>query len=119
MKILWKREIAPKEQFLFSAIFYSLLLDFHVYKGTRFSLRDKRLFEISEVEITRVDCTSVHATTEVTRAGSPVNYQIQGMHICDCVGNSDSVRGILPQFNSEITMNHCRNPPLPSSSCVG
>ena len=24
--------------------------------GTRFSLRDKRLFEITEVEITRVDC---------------------------------------------------------------
>ena len=27
-------------------------------KRTRFSLQDKRLFEISEAEITRVDCTS-------------------------------------------------------------
>ena len=51
LKILWKRgEIA-----LFHNIFY-MLLDFHVKAGTRFSLRDKRLFEISEVEITRVNC---------------------------------------------------------------
>ena len=58
MKILWKRgEIAPKEQFLlFSAIFCCLLADLCVITGTRFSLRDKRLFEISEFEITRVDC---------------------------------------------------------------
>ena len=40
---------------LFHTIFY-LLLDFHVQAVTRFSLRDKRLFVISEVEITRVDC---------------------------------------------------------------
>ena len=58
MKILWKRgEIAPKEQFLlFSTIFCCLLVDLCVKTGTRFSLRDKRLFEISEFEITRVDC---------------------------------------------------------------
>ena len=58
LKILWKRgEIAPEEQFLlFSTIFFYMLLDFHVKVGTRFSLRDKRLFEISEVEITRVNC---------------------------------------------------------------
>ena len=58
MKILWKRgEIAPMEQFLlFSTIFCYLLLDFSVKTGTRFSLRDKRLFEISEAEIMRVDC---------------------------------------------------------------
>ena len=36
--------------------------------GIRFSLRDKRLFEITEVEITRVDCNMyydsqhIHAT---------------------------------------------------------
>ena len=40
---------------LFHNIFYTLL-DFHVKAGTRYSLRDKRLFEISEVEITRVNC---------------------------------------------------------------
>ena len=33
------------------------VLDFHVKSETRFSLRDKRLFEISAVEIT-VDCSS-------------------------------------------------------------
>ena len=38
---------------LFHNILY-LLLDFHVKTGTRFSLRDKQLFEISEVEITRI-----------------------------------------------------------------
>ena len=58
LKILWKRgEIAPKEQFLLlSTIFCYLILDFYVKTGIRFSLRDKRLFEITEVEITRVDC---------------------------------------------------------------
>ena len=50
-------KIAPEEQFLpFSTIFYDLMLDFYVKTGIRFSLRDKRLFEITEVEITRVDC---------------------------------------------------------------
>ena len=33
-----------------------MILDFCVKTRTRFSLRDKRLFEIIEVEITRVDC---------------------------------------------------------------
>ena len=53
LKILWKRgKIAPEEQFLpLSTIFYYLMLDFYVKTGIRFSLRDKRLFEITEVEI--------------------------------------------------------------------
>ena len=41
---------------LFSKIFCCLLVDLCVKTGTRFSLRDKRIFEISEFEITRVDC---------------------------------------------------------------
>ena len=41
----------------YSTIFCCLLLDFQVEIGTRLSLRDKRLFMISEVEITRVECT--------------------------------------------------------------
>ena len=45
---------------LFSTIFCYLLLDFRIKTWTRFSLRVKRLFEISEVDITRVDCTSSH-----------------------------------------------------------
>ena len=58
LKRLWKMgEIAPEEQFLpLSTIFYYLMLDFYVKTGIRFSLRDKRLFEITEVEITRVNC---------------------------------------------------------------
>ena len=41
----------------FSAIFCYILFDFRVKTGTRFSLLDKLLFEISEVEITRVRCS--------------------------------------------------------------
>ena len=41
---------------LFSTLFCCLLVDLCVKTGTIFSLRDKRLFEISEVEITGVDC---------------------------------------------------------------
>ena len=56
LKILWKRgEIAP-EQFLLSTIFCYQMLYFCVKTRIRYSLRDKRLFEITEVEITRVDC---------------------------------------------------------------
>ena len=59
LKILWKGgEIAPGEQFLLlSTIFSYLMLDFYVKTRVRFSFRDKRLFEITEVEITRVDCS--------------------------------------------------------------
>ena len=60
-KILWKRgEIAPQEQFhLFSTIFCNLILDLFVKTRTRFSLGDKQVFEITEAEITRVDCTLI------------------------------------------------------------
>ena len=58
LKILWKRgEIAPEEQFvLLTTIFCYLMLDFYVKTMIRFSVRDKRLFEITEDEIPRVDC---------------------------------------------------------------
>ena len=46
-----------------------LLLDFYVKTRTRFSLRDKRLFGITEVEITRVDCT-------LLRKGALINMKI-------------------------------------------
>ena len=36
--------------------YFYLILDFYDKTGIRFSLRDKRLFEITEVEITKVDC---------------------------------------------------------------
>ena len=54
-------EIAPEEQFLpLFTIFCYLMLDFYVKTRIRCSLRDKRLFEITEVEITRVDCITFH-----------------------------------------------------------
>ena len=64
LKILWKRgEIAPEEQFLLlCTIFCYLMLDFYVKTRIRFSLRDKRLFEITEVEITKVDCIFIYLT---------------------------------------------------------
>ena len=52
---------------LFNNIFY-MLLDLHVQAGTRFSLRDKRLIEISEVEITGVNCT-LYMNFEMYRTG--------------------------------------------------
>ena len=62
LKILWKRgEIAHDEQFLLLSTIFCYLLDFYVKTGTRFSLRDKRLFEITEVEITRVNCKCVRS----------------------------------------------------------
>ena len=60
-------EIAPEEQFHpLSTIFYYLMLNFYVKTGIRFSLRDKRLFEITEVEITRVDCNYLFILTFLT-----------------------------------------------------
>ena len=57
LKILWKRgEITPEEQFLPLPTIFYLILDFYVNTRIRFSLRDMRLFEITDVEITRVDC---------------------------------------------------------------
>ena len=70
LKILWKRgEIAPEEQFLllFTIISY-LILDFYVKTRIGFSLRDKRLFEITEVEITRVDCITFSFIVHALRA---------------------------------------------------
>ena len=73
-------EIAPEEQFLLlSTIFCYLMLDFYVKIRIRFSLRDKWLFEVTEVEITRVDCISIKTYT-VTRHQKTV--LIRGHNIC-------------------------------------
>ena len=50
------RNCSPGAIILFSTIFCYLILDFCVKTRTWFSLRDNLLFEIIEVEITRVDC---------------------------------------------------------------
>ena len=56
--ILWKwGEIAPEEQFLLLfTIFSYQMLDLYVKTRIGFFPRDKRLFEITEVELTRIDC---------------------------------------------------------------
>ena len=59
LKILWKRgAISP----LFHNILLPVVRFSCLNRDTIFSLRDKRLFEISEVEITRADCIllSIH-----------------------------------------------------------
>ena len=92
LKILWKRgKIAPKEQFLpLSTIFYYLMLDFYVKTGIRFSFRDKRLFEITEVEITRVDCIFNFGTLRVKLGKEgisidpntiPINFQMSVLFV--------------------------------------
>ena len=66
LKILWKRgEIAPEEKqfLLLSTIFCYLMLDFYVKTGVGISLQDKLLFEITKVEITRVDCSCPQNST--------------------------------------------------------
>ena len=85
LKILWKRgEIAPEEQFLLSStIFYylMLMLDFYVKTRIRFSLRDKQLFEITEVEITRVDCSFVvFEDKAMCRGTERVSGSLQALH---------------------------------------
>ena len=52
---------------VFSTIFCYLLLDFHVKTGTRILLRYKLLFEISEFEITRVDCSQKAQSSQDTK----------------------------------------------------
>ena len=92
MNILWKRgEIAPEEQFLlFSSIFCNLILDFYVKTRTRFSLRDKRLFEITEIEITRVDCT--FNRTVNSHEGAPCLFMSKVDHLANhlnCLTDSE------------------------------
>ena len=72
LKILWNRgEIAPEEQFLLlSTVFCYLILDLYVKTRIRFSLRDKRLFEITEVEITRVACSFLQTLIAISIAKS-------------------------------------------------
>ena len=76
LKILRKRgKIAPEEQFLpLSTIFYYLVLDFYVKAGIRLSLRDKRLFQITKVEITRVDCIYILGVFTEKPYSKPLEY---------------------------------------------
>ena len=51
-----EEELLLRSNFSSFPQYFVLLLDFYVKTETTFSLREKRLFEISEVEITRVNC---------------------------------------------------------------
>ena len=46
------------------------MLDFYVKTGIRFSLRDKWLFEITEVEITSVDCMKKKITINYPKSAT-------------------------------------------------
>ena len=63
------RNCSDEKFLLLSTIFSYLILDFYVKTRIRFSLRDKRLFEITEVKITRVDCDKKHR-------GVPVHLEL-------------------------------------------
>ena len=84
LKILWNRgEIAPEEQFLLLfTIFSYLMLDFYVKTRIGFSLRDKRLFEITEVEITRVDCTWIDVLQFYVLFNSISAILVRWMSVC-------------------------------------
>ena len=96
LKILWKRgEIAPVEQFLLlSTIFCYLMLDFYVKTGIRFSLRDKRLFEITGVEITRVDCIYIYIDKKSTNA----DESTFALHISNLKGDFTRILLLFIEF---------------------
>ena len=73
LKTLLKRG----EFLLFSTIFCYLFLDFYVKTGTRISLWDKWLFEISEVKNTRVDC--IYMRHKVRKRNS------RHVHLCSLI----------------------------------
>ena len=65
-----------------STIFCYLTLNFYVNTRIRFSLRDKRLFEITEVEITRVDCIwTLWSATDYLR----IHFSAIQMYFCICI----------------------------------
>ena len=80
---------------LFYKIFCYLLFCFHVKTGTRFLIRDKRLFEISEVEITGVDniCKIVSGSMYVFTIHLDNRHLI---HVVDCES------GMREMFNETL-----------------
>ena len=83
LKISWKRgEIAAEEQFLLlPTIFCYLMIDFYVKTRIRFVLRDKRLSEKTEVEITRVDCIRTDKSKHIVQKGG-VRLDLQSLFHC-------------------------------------
>ena len=58
------RNCSPGAILFFSTILCNLILDSCVKTRIKFSLRDKQLFEIIEVELMRVDCI-FHTTNRI------------------------------------------------------
>ena len=85
LKILSKRgEIDPVEQFLLLfTIFSYLMLDFYVKTRIGFSLRDQRLFEITEVEITRIDCIGISFLQNTCLLSKKYNEKIVNKSVKD------------------------------------
>ena len=101
-------------------MFY-LLLDFYVKRRTRFSVRDKRLFEIIEVEITRVDCSwgkiwgtcfrkmTDRSTKYLSFPGSHVSCPIQDPAFADCqksgiLKGAPRMRIVISSFYSSLSV---------------
>ena len=53
-------------------------MDFHVKTGARFLLRDKRLFEMSKAEITRVDYIYIYDQLSHVHVSMKVSLRIRG-----------------------------------------
>ena len=88
----------------FQQYFFCLLLDVHISAGTTFSLRDRRLFEISEFEIMRVNCISIQTMTIIVPlqflCGSSVRLCVGGFilrGVCVVLICSSSLPLLLPR----------------------
>ena len=78
------------------------MLDFYVKRRTRISLRDKRLFEIIEAEITRVDC--------ILRAkikGNKLMFQMEAGYI-DLNKDTSSGKSIKQTDLRRLSDNRCK-----------
>ena len=85
---------------LLSTIFSYQMLDFYVRTRIRFSLRDKRLFEITDVEITSVDCIFFLSSPLALKRDIAVTFLLTCMCV-HCARSRASVR-ICPGHNSYI-----------------
>ena len=86
LKILWKRGEIQEQFLVLSTIFCYLIIDFYVKTRIRFSLRDKWSFAITEVKITRVDCTCITNISQIKNCfnqGVPVNIFLSGHSVND------------------------------------
>ena len=80
------------------------MLDVYVKRRNRFSLRDKRLFEIIEVEITRVDCLHLFCMfgpNQSLKSFSFLTYETEFVLSLAVLENSVFIHG-LRQLTQEL-----------------